>query len=284
MKSRPNAPYLWPNHHVEEMRHGIVELMTGFADRAEQIAAHLVAHETGAEAIPYDIDGRQSAVDYHLEWPDGRRGVLEVTLVTEATSIAWQGMAAKEDWRWPSARSWEFRPASANFQYKQTRRAVTRAAQLCDEWLVDAPEELPMSVLAEESEVAGFLADDVGTLRRTPFSAGVTLYPSTRTEFVDSAPDDFSAIVTSWHDQPHMASHIRKVRNAADVSERHLFLVPLDEVLPTRFFTDDFELPVRPPHGFEEVDSLWVWSNYWHRSLVFRDQSWRWLEFPGTPV
>lgn len=257
--------------------------MTGFAERAEQIAAYLVAHETGAVAVPHDKDGRQSAVDYLLEWSDGRRGGLEVTLVIEPTSIEWQGKAAKDSWRWPSETSWDFRPADLSFHYKRTRRTVLRAVQLCDEWSVDSPEELPVGVLATEIDVTTFLADETGSLRRSPFRAGVTVYPSSRTEFVDSAPADFSLVVESWHHQAHMASHIEKVKKAPGVAERHLFLVPLDDVLPARFFTDDFETPQLSPKGFDGVDALWVWSNYWHRFLVFRNQSWRWLDSPGTP-
>ncbi|MEV8266843.1 hypothetical protein [Microbacterium sp. NPDC076911] len=128
-----------------------------------------------------------------------------------------------------------------------------------------------------------FLANGTGTLRRSLFSAGVAVYPSIRSEFLDSAPADFSKVVESWHGQAHIASHIEKVRKTSDVSERHLFLVPLDEVLPGRFFTDDFETPQLPPQGFDDIDALWFWSNYWHRFLLFRDRSWRWLNFPETP-
>ncbi|MFC7432887.1 MULTISPECIES: hypothetical protein [unclassified Agrococcus] len=252
--------------------------MTGFAERAEQIAAHLVGHATGASVTVHDRDGRQSAVDYILEWPDGRRGALEVTLVIDPTSIEWQGKAAKERWRWPAGTSWDFRPAEKNFHYKRTRQAVLRAVQLCDAWAVDTPADLPAEVLAIENDVSSFLADQTGTLRRSPFSAGVTVYPCVRAEF--RAPTDFSQVVESWHVQPHLASHIEKVRKAPDVTERHLFLVPLDDVLPEKFFTDDFEVPQLPPQGFGGVDALWFWSNYWHRCLVFSDQEWRWLDLP----
>src|SRR3954449_229906 len=44
-------------------------------------AADLVSHALGAEAKKFDTDGRQSAVDFTLEWPIGRRGAHEVTLV-----------------------------------------------------------------------------------------------------------------------------------------------------------------------------------------------------------
>lgn len=267
---------------ASKRRRGIVDSVTGFAERAEQIAAHLVAHDTGASVVLHDKAGLQSAVDYLLNWSDGRRGALEVTLVIEPASIEWQGKAAKDGWRWSSETSWDFRPADINFHYTRTRRTVLRAVELCDEWLVDAPEALPAEVLAKESDVNAFVINEEGSLRRSPFSAGVTVYPSIRAEFVDSAPVDFAQVVESWHGQAHIASHIEKVRKAPDVSERHLFLVALDDVLPTRFFTDDFETPKSPPQGFDGVDALWIWSNYWHRFLVFRNRSWRWLEFPDV--
>lgn len=254
--------------------------MTGLAERAERIAAHLVGYETGAKVVPHDIGGRQGAVDYLLVWPKGRRGALEVTLVTDKASIAWQGMAMKEGWRWPAASSWEFRSAGPNFPYKFVRRAALRAVALCDAHGVDRPEELPLAVLEDELELAQFLAEELGTLRRTRLNPGVTIYPSIHAEFIDNAPSDFARVVDTWHGEPHIASHLKKLTRTADVSERHLFLVPTDDVLPARFFTDDFEPPTSAPAGFDSVDALWIWSNYWHRYLAFRNDSWAWVDFP----
>ena len=261
--------------------------MTGLANRAEQIAAHLVGYETGAAVHLHDTDGRQAAVDFLLEWPDGRRGALEVTLVTEKASVAWQGMAMKEGWRWPAASSWEFRPATTSFPYTFVRQVALREVELCDAHGVDRPEDLPAAVLHVELDLARFLADDLGTLRRTGLDPGVVIYQSVRAEFVDGAPSDFARVVEAWHGEPHMASHLKKLARSADVSERHLFVVPTDDVLPARFFTDDFQPPTSAPAGFDSVDALWIWSNYWHRYLAFRNDSWAWVDFPPrdpTPV
>ncbi|WP_417218582.1 hypothetical protein [Arthrobacter sp.] len=254
--------------------------MTGLADRAEQIAAYLVGYETGAVVHLHDTDGRQAAVDFLLEWPDGRRGALEVTLVTEKASIAWQGMAMKEGWRWPATSSWEFRAAATSFPYRFVRQAVLRAVELCDTYGVDKPSDLPSVVLDAEVDLARFLADDLGALRRTRLDPGVVIYQSVRAEFVDNAPSDFARVVETWHGEPHMASHLNKLGRTADVSERHLFLVPTDDALPARFFADDFQLPTSTPAGFESVDALWIWSNYWHRYLSFRNGLWAWIDFP----
>lgn len=254
--------------------------MSGLAERAERIAAYLVSYEAAAEAVPHDVDGRQGAVDYLLTWEDGRQAALEVTLITEKASIAWQGMAMREGWRWAADTSWEFRSAAVSFPYKFVRRAVLRAVELCDIHGVDRPEDLPLATLDVERDVARFLADELGTLRRATLSPGVLIYQAARAEFVDNAPSDFARIVETWNREPHMESHIRKLARTVNVSERHLFLVAIDDVLPARFFTDDFPAPTSAPAGFDSVDALWVWSNYWHRYLVFRNDSWSWVEFP----
>ncbi|SDT05029.1 hypothetical protein SAMN04489751_3612 [Brevibacterium sandarakinum] len=254
--------------------------MTELSNRAEQIAAHLVGHATGTKAIPYDTNGRQSAVDFLLDWPDGRLGALEVTLIVEAESIAWQGLASKEGWLWPAATSWEFRTSRVNFPYKQTRRVALRAVELCDQWSVDSPAELPAEVLADEQGLIQFLADNIGNLRRTHFRPGIRLYQSTRAEFMDAAAQDFGQVVESWHQQPHMGSHIEKLKKDPAVSERHLFLVAVDEALPARYFTDDFNAPSVVPKGFSGVDAIWVWSNFWHRYLRCQDKTWTWMPFP----
>lgn len=100
------------------------------------------------------------------------------------------------------------------------------------------------------------------------------MYARGAAESIESAPSDFSKVIETWPDQPHMASHIAKLVETPEVSERHLFLVAMDDVLPVRFFTGDFDPPTTPPIGFEAVDVLWVWSNFWHRFLRYQDQEW----------
>lgn len=248
------------------------------AGRAEDIGAHLVGHALGATASKFDANGRQSAVDFMLEWPNGRRGALEVTLVAEPESAAWQGMAAKEGWRWPAPSGWEFRLAGPDMPYHRTRRAVLRAVALCDRWSVDAPHQLPAGVLHRDPEVDSI--HKIGDLRRTSFKPGVVLLPVVRTEFVEASASDFATVVESWLQLPHMPRHVEKVRSAAAVDERHLFLVPVDEALPARFFTNDFPAPTRSPEGFSGMDGIWVWSNYWHQCLAWHTGTWQWLDFP----
>ena len=248
------------------------------AGRAEDIAAHLVSHALGARARKFDAHGRQAAVDFILEWSDGRRGALEVTLVTQPESSAWQGPASKEGWRWPAPSAWEFRLHGDNMPYRRARGAVLRAVELCDRENVDAIEQLPRDIRSCEPDLEWL--NDIGELRRSSSKPGVVLLPAVRAEFVEASGSDFATLVEGWLHLPHMPRHVEKARSAVGVVERHLFLVPVDEVLAARFFTNDFPAPTRRPQGFRGIDGIWVWSNYWHQYLAWLDGTWQWLDFP----
>ncbi|CAI9400361.1 hypothetical protein [Aestuariimicrobium sp. T2.26MG-19.2B] len=254
--------------------------MSSLADRAEQLAAHLVAGATGAQVTAHDTAGRQGAFDFLLSWPDGHRGALEVTLVTEPESIEWQGLALADEWRWPTDGSWEFRPSQVSFPYRHTKETIMGLAVLCDRWQVGSPLELPSTVRESEPLVATFLAADVGRLRRTSAPQGITIYPATAAEFVESTHPDFARIVESWHKLGHIARHLEKIERAAGVTEHHLFLVVVSEALPMRFFTDDFDPPTATPGGFNSLDALWIWSGNWHRYLAYTGGGWSWMAFP----
>lgn len=191
-------------------------------------------------------------------------------------------MAMKDGWSWPATTPWEFRPSEVNFNYKSARRVALKAVALGDQWSVDDPADLPDEVITAQPELTRFLSDGIGSLKRTPFEPGIKLYQSTKAEFVEGAPADFSRVVESWHEHPHLAPHLEKVNRVPLPFERHLFVVVVSEALPVRFFTDDFDAPERSPHGFEGLDALWVWSDYWHRYLVHRDATWSWINFPPT--
>ena len=126
-------------------QNGVVSELAG---RAEDIAARLVSLALGADARKFDADGRQSAVDFMLEWPSGRRGALEVTLVTHPQSSAWQGLAGKDGWRWPARSGWEFRLRGDAMPYRQARRTVVRAVELCDREDVEALDQLPPDIFS----------------------------------------------------------------------------------------------------------------------------------------
>jgi hypothetical protein len=48
-------------------------------DHLEQTACLIAERTLGAIATPYDVAGRQGAVEAFLDYPDGRRAAFEVT-------------------------------------------------------------------------------------------------------------------------------------------------------------------------------------------------------------
>lgn len=176
--------------------------MSELAGRAERIAAHLVAHALGVHTSDFDIGGRQSAVDFILEWPSGRRGALEVTLLTEPRSAAWQGMAANEAGRWPAPSGWETRLSGPDMPYSRTRQAVLKAVTLCDLLQVDVLRQLIAKVMRSHRELQWL--QEVGSLRRTSLSPGIVLPPQVRTESIAASSADFASVVEGWLHSPHV--------------------------------------------------------------------------------
>ena len=148
----------------------------------------------------------------------------------------------------------------------------------CDIANVDALDQLPADVASSASDLERLSV--IGDLRRTTSRPGVVLLPAVRAESVETATADFASLTEEWLHLPHMPRHVDKTRSAVDVAERHLFMMPVDDVLPSRFFTNDFPAPARSPGGFSGIDGLWVWSNYWHQYLAYLAGGWCWLDFP----
>ena len=244
--------------------------------RAEQIAAALVPPLLGADAV-WQAPG--APMDYVLAWPDGRQGVLEVTLVTDPDAIKWQNQLAQAGGAWLTAGKWELRLRTLAMQYRPTEAAARRVVDLCRSHGTTSPAALPPEVRAEEDAVARL--ESIGDLQRVKVGReGISVFVPARAEFVVATDQDFASLLERWVSLRHVAAHVAKTSGATS-RDRHLFLVPLDDVLPVRFVTDDFRPPSRFPRGYEGIDGLWVWSNSWHRFLGWRDGRWSWEDFPS---
>lgn len=113
----------------------------------------------------------------------------------------------------------------------------------------------------------------------TPAAMVLQVFVPSRADFIESTDAHFALVLEEWLEIEHVSRHVAKT--AAVSLSRHLFLVPLDDVLPIRFFTDDFAAPSRRPHGNDGLDGLWVWSNHWHRFLAWYDGVRAWHEYPS---
>ncbi|WAC65732.1 hypothetical protein OVA14_10410 [Agrococcus sp. SL85] len=253
----------------------MIAVMNPLAERAEQIAAHLVGGYLGSAA---QSEGPNSAIDFTFSTAAGGRVALEVTLITDPASAAWQGMAMRDGWRWPAKGAWQFRPRRGSFSYRITRDAAVRVAAACDQAGASSIDGLSEIDAATAEALA--LVTRAGDLYEGLRPGGIDLNQAVWADFPEATSPSFTDTVESWLRLPHIASHIAKTRDAPDVDQRHLFVVPVEEVLSSRFLTDDFEAPSRAPRGYEGIDALWVWSRFWHRSLICDAAGWRWQPFP----
>lgn len=253
------------------------------AERAEQIAAHLVSAWMQGTAEKYDVDGRQGAVDYIVTGSSGRTAALEVTLIARKRDMEWDGLARRDDRRWQAQDVWIYRPESTACNYKSARAAAIALAKLCEDNDVDSPQELAPRTRPEALRLWQLQNDLSGTLPRVHgkgMPPGIRTLPPVRCEWVDPDGPDLVDHLEQWRQLPHIAEHIRKLGDQHVATERHLFLIPTCDLLPSRLFTDDFDAPERFPEGFEGLDGLWLWSDYWHRNLLWTQGRWQWLDFP----
>jgi hypothetical protein len=77
-------------------------------DEEEQTACLIAERALGVTATPYDVDGRQGAVEAFLDYPDGRRGAFEVTkLATDGgVSLQLQSLLERDGHGWPLPGNW----------------------------------------------------------------------------------------------------------------------------------------------------------------------------------
>ncbi len=248
--------------------------MVHIAERAEQIAGFLVAETLGANALKRPPS---STMDFDLCWPSGERGVLEVTILADDDAIRWQDQLADAGGSWDVEGRWELRLHSLVMHYRHTERAVRKVVALCNEHGADRPRDLPTGLRADDSVA---YVENLGALRRVSIGReGVQVFQPTRAESIESTEPDFALLMERWAKIEHVRRHVAKTA-AASTRHRHLFMVPLDDVLPARFFDDSFPAPIRLPEGYEGVDGLWVWSTFWKRFLGWRHGAWRWYPFP----
>jgi hypothetical protein len=217
-------------------------------------------------------------MDYWLRWPDERIGVLEVTLIAHPEAIGWQNQVAEHGGTWPAVGKWELRLRTLAIQHRPTMTTALKTVGLCNEHDVDTPKDLPANVRVGEAAVVSL--ETVGDLRRVTWGReGVTVFQPPRAEFVDATSEDFADVLEQWALREYVIGHVAKTA-AEPAVERHLCLVAVDDVLPVRFFADDFTVPARFPDGYQGIDGLWIWSNYWHRVMGWRNGSWDWHDTP----
>ncbi|MFJ8730341.1 hypothetical protein [Streptomyces bauhiniae] len=253
---------------------------------ADERAACLVAERVlGAKAIPWDVGGRDGAVDAFLIFPSGKRAAFEVTKLAADGALQIDSLLGKDNHAWPTpGRWWWSIEIGSPRDIPRLRKCYARIAMLCEQNNANSPyilwrrnfEDADLNWLIEESdsEMHGYpsIAAVDGGLKRD-----VMVVPSGRGGGVDRLLLGLRSDLEDAFSRPHMARHFDKVaRSEAD--ERHLY-VPL-HFTALSFnvacgLMDGTTLPPEPPPLPTKVTHLWIAHQFSRRVLLWTPEGWQ---------
>ncbi len=255
--------------------------------RDDERRACLIAERvTGGIAEPWDVNGRQGAVDAMLTMPDGRRAAFEVTAHDEDYGIQLDKLLGADDYHWPAVGRWWWTiRVGSRSDVPRLRESYERIVRLCEAAGVERPsqlwrrhravdpdiawlEEVSSSDMWGHSNVAAIDGDKV---------RDVMVMPSGRGGGVDTSLVGLHAALVEAFDEPGVAKHLRKVADA-DADERHLCLLIHRSALP--FAVADglwtgTTLPPDPPPLPARVTHLWLMPELGGRVLFWTPEGWQ---------
>jgi hypothetical protein len=260
--------------------------LEGLSD--QERAACLVAERVlDAVAEPWDVGGRQGAVDAMLTLPDGRRAAFEVTALANQDALQTVALLGRDDFEWPlpGRWAWSIRIGSRR-DIPRLRRAYCHIVLLCEEAGIELPEVIWRNEWngGLDPDIAWLIEESSSTMR------GMSNVPAVeggepRMASVMSAgsgggtDESLAGLRQSLFEafaMPHMAKHIDKVTRA-DADERHLFLpihwtgLPFAVSYGLMFGTVE---PPEPPPLTNQVTHLWLAPQYARRVLLWSRAGW----------
>ena len=255
-------------------------------DPLEQTACLIAERALGAEATPYDVDGRQGAVEAFLDYPDGRRGAFEVTRLDtdEGASFQLQYLLGNDGYTWPSpGKLWWNVQIGHPRDLPRLRRSFDKIVLLCESLGVREPRRLTSAEmdddvrwLVEESSVVqmrGHLNRLGKDENRVP--ASIITQPSAAV-FPDETFNGLDEALSAAFDTTNIQRHVAKLgRTQAD--ERHLFLVVGVYDLPFSLYDALLfgqRLPAGVPALPEDLTHLWLAPQHCRRVLIGTPHGW----------
>jgi hypothetical protein len=257
----------------------------GGLDEVEQTACLIAERALGAKATPYDVAGRQGAVEAFLDYPDGRRGAFEVThLATDdGASFQLQSLLGSEGYRWLSPGKWWWTIQIGHPRdLPRLRKVFDKIVLLCESVGVREPRHLPSAEtdddvrwLVEESSVQmrghpNRLATDEHRVPRSlitqPAVGG----------FPDGAFNGLDDALSAAFDTTNIQRHLTKLRRT-QADERHLFLVVDVYDLPFTLFDAlvfGDRLPAGAPALPHDLTHLWLAPVSCRRVLIGTSAGW----------
>lgn len=207
--------------------------------RKEQAASRIAERALGAKADPWDVEGRQGAVDARLTLPDGRIAAFEVTAHAAASckpTHCWGGTTNE----WPSPGQWwwsiqigSVKGAAAPARHLRGRRPSLRSA------CVTRSEDLRRLLLAPDPDVDWLAMEALSSMQGHPDVPAKDGAKIRHTSVVareggggvDHALAGLRKALLEALQEPNLARHLNKVANAG-CDERLLFIIIRLSALP----------------------------------------------------
>ncbi len=255
--------------------------------RDDERAACVVAERvTGGVAKPWDVNGRQGAVDAMLTLPDGREAAFEVMGYDEDYGIQLDKLLGADHNYWPAVGKWWWTiRVGSRSDVPRLREAYERIVLLCEAAGVERPDQLWSRHRAVDPDIAWLMessSSDMWGHSDVPAVEGdkvrdVTVVSSGRGGGVDTSLRGLHAALVEMFDQPGVAKHLRKVAEA-EADERHLCLLIHRSALP--FAVADglwtgTTLPPDAPPLPDRVTHLWLMPELGGRVLLWTPDGWQ---------
>jgi hypothetical protein len=254
-------------------------------DELEQTACLIAERALGARATPYDVAGRQGAVDAFLDYSDGRRGAFEVTQLAadDGASLHLDSLLKRDGYGWPLPGQWwwtiNIRDPKDLLRLPSVYAKIIR---VCESVGVTQPQHLPMAEvdadvrwLVLESSVRMKGHPEVPATDEHRTRRAVITPPSTWGGSDETFSQLDEALSTAFG-MDHIRGHLDKLRRT-QADERHLFLVVGVRDLAFSLFGAlgfDDNLPAGAPALPNGLTHLWLAPVYGHRVLIGTAPGW----------
>jgi hypothetical protein len=254
-------------------------------DELEQTACLIAESALGATATPYDVAGRQGAVEAFLDYPDGRRGAFEVTQLAadRGASLQLDSLLKRDGYGWPLPGKWWWTIKIRDPKDLLRLPSIyTKIILVCERVGVRRPQHLPSAesdadvrwlVLESSVQMEGHPkvpARDEHRTRRAmitqPGAGG----------FTDETFSQLDEALSAAFDTALIQGHVAKLKRA-EADERHLFLVVgIYDMAFSLFQALGFEdtLPAGAPALPDGLTHLWLAPVYGHRVLIGTSAGW----------
>jgi hypothetical protein len=266
--------------------HGVMDERLAELRVDERAACFVAERVTGGVAEPWDVNGRQGAVDAMLTLPDGRTAAFEVMGYDEDYGIQIDRLLGADDNHWPVVGKWWWTiQVGSRSDVPRLRQSYERIIQLCEAVGAERPDQLWSRHWEVDPDIAWLMESSSSNMWGHPEVPAIegdkvrdVMVTSTgRGGGVDTSLRGLHAALVEMFPQDGVAKHLRKVADA-DADEGHLCLLIHRGALP--FAVADglwtgTTLPPEPPPLPERVTHLWLMSELGGRVLLWTPNGWQ---------